>query len=344
MTPTSSPTARLASTTPDHRDDRREGGRWTPLQAAKNHALYAAAHALLFLLRPLSTPSLRRLGRTLGRALYVAGLSPRRIALENLARVYPEKTLHERRALASRAYAQLGSYLGDTVAQLHRRDPFVPLAFEDGSREVLEDALREGHGVLFASAHLGPWERVAGSLVRHGFPLTTLARESYDPRFVGLYDKLRAGVGVRAIYRGSAVAPLQIVRTLRRGGLLGVPMDLRSRVTSVDAPFLGSLAKTPVGPARIALRTGCSVVVGTAVPALVDPRDDSFDCPLALRVTRIPSADLTATIPGEIELTRRVNDELSARIRAFPEAWVWMHPRWGALSDENTAPSLKETR
>jgi KDO2-lipid IV(A) lauroyltransferase len=322
--------------------DTREGGRWTRAQTLKNHVLYAVVRVLLFILRPLSLRALEALGRVLGRTLYIAGFSPRRIAMENLARAYPDLTLEGRRALAARAYVQLGAYLGQTVSQLLRPARFAPLAFEPGSREVLEEALGpkgpNGHpqrGVLFASAHLGPWEKVAGSLVRHGFALTTVARESYDPRFLKLYDGLRACVGVRSIYRGHPSAPLQIVRALKRGGLLGIPMDLRSRVSSIEVPFLGVPASTAVGPARIALRTGARVVVGTAVPSADRGTlgGSASSPPLSLRVTHIPTDDLEAGDAGELELTRRLNLELSARIRELPEAWVWMHPRWTATED-----------
>lgn len=315
--------------------DRREGGEWTALQTVKNQAIYAGARTLLLGLSPLPAPWLRALGRGLGQALHFIGLSPRRLALENLARAYPDLPLEERRTLARRAYRQLGSYLGGAVAQLLRPGRFAPIPFEEGSREVLTAALGRGDGVLFASAHLGPWEQVAGSLVHHGFPLTTIARESYDPRFVRLYETLRGRVGVRSIYRGSSTAPIQIVRTLRGGGLLGVPMDLRSRVPSVEAPFLGELASTPVGPARIALRTGASVVVGTVVPAAGPRGSSAIDPPLALRVSLVQTEDLRADAPGERTLTERLNAELSRRIRAFPEGWVWMHPRWGPASGKN---------
>jgi KDO2-lipid IV(A) lauroyltransferase len=328
--------------------DRREGGAWTPWQAAKNHILYVAVRALLLVLRPLPASWLRALGACLGRALYRVGGSPRRVALANLERAYPGLSLVERRALAWRAYAQLGSYLGDTVAQLLGPARFVPLSFEEGSRQVLEDAVARGAGVIFVSAHLGPWERVAGSLVRHGFPLTTLARESYDPRFIRLYDRLRASVGVRSVYRGGASAALAVVRTLRRGGVLGVPMDLRSRVPSVQVPFLGVLAPTPVGPARIALRTGASVVVGTAVPvrrgAQGMPSVRPAEPDLVLRVTRIETTDLLADPAGEQQLTRRLNDAISSRIRDFPEGWVWMHPRFEPTPAENSAPSSRQNR
>lgn len=122
-----------------------------------------------------------------------------------------------------------------------------------------------------------------------------------------------------------------MLRALRAGGMLGIPMDIASRVPSVDVPLLGSLARTPVGPARLALRTAAAVVVGTAAPndLACSARDD--DAPRhAISATRILSADLAADADGERLLTTRINDELSRRILALPEEWVWMHPRWAA--------------
>lgn len=302
-------------------------------QTVKNQVIYVTVRTVLFILWPLPVRALELLGRGLAFGVYLLGIAPRRVALENLERVYPALPEGERRALALRVYLHLGTYLGATVADVLRPGRRAPLPFEEGSREVLTAALGEGTGVLFASAHLGPWEQVGSSLVRHGFPLTTLARESYDPRFMQLYDRLRGRAGVRAIYRGSASSAPAILRTLRRG-LLGAPMDLRSRVASIEAPFLGHPARTAVGPARLALRTAVPVVVGTAMRQRAGQ--------VVLRVTRIRTDDLVRGAPGEEELTRRLNDEIATRIRAFPEGWVWMHPRWvpgEAAPDANSAPS-----
>jgi lauroyl/myristoyl acyltransferase len=97
-------------------------------------------------------------------------------------------------------------------------------------------------------------------------------------------------------------------------------MDLRSRVPCCQAPFLGHEAPTPIGPARIALRTGAAVVVGTAAP--------SPEGGLVVTATRIATHDVPRDLPGAVELTRRINAELSRRILALPRAWVWMHERW----------------
>jgi Kdo2-lipid IVA lauroyltransferase/acyltransferase len=300
--------------------DLREGEAWTAPQTLKNGLLFFAARAALGLLAPLPASWLRALGRALGRLLYFSLRGTRRLVEHNLARALPRLTAEERGAIARGVYVELGGHLGDTVALLSPRHALAPLPIHPRSRKILDSALAEGKGVVFVSAHLGPWERVAGSLVAAGIPLTTLAREGYDPRFTKLFEKLRQKLGVEAIYRGSPGAPVRIVRALRRGRLLGAPMDLESRVPSVVCPFLGSPARTAVGPARIALRTGAAVVVGTVAPAGAGG--------LQITATRLDTTGHDGGPEGERALTMALNEELSRRIRAFPTGWVWMHPRW----------------
>ncbi len=290
--------------------------KWGRAQTLKNEAIYALVRLAVASCSLASPRLLRTLGRSLGRLAHGICRHARKTALANISRAMPDLSEVERRRLVSRVFSRLGEHLGDTVAMLRPGAKLDVLPFEATERAVLDRARAEGHGVVFASAHLGPWERVAATLVEHGVPLTTIAREPYDPRLTAIYDALRAPRGVRAIYRGSPGAATRIVRVLRQGGVLGMPMDLKSRVPSIDAPFLGQSAATPVGPARIALRMGAAVVVGTCAP------ND------AVTMTRIPTADLSADAKSEHILTARINEALSARILAMPDAWVWMHERF----------------
>lgn len=305
---------------PSDRRDLREGGEWTTLQRSKNDALWLLASLALLATRPLPLFALRALGRALGRTAHLLVGGARRTARDNVARVFPELGTQARHALVRRCFLSMGELLAETVAMLRSKGCPPLLLVSPEARTVLDEARAEGHGVLFASAHLGPWERVAASLVAAGVPLVALVRESYDPRFSGLYERLRGGHGVRVVWRASPGAAARILRTLRRGGVLGVPMDLRSRVPSCDAPFLGHPAPTAVGPARIALRARAPVVVGTAAPGP--------DGSLVVTATRIASSDLSRDDEGARELTGRINAELSRRILALPHAWVWMHDRW----------------
>jgi KDO2-lipid IV(A) lauroyltransferase len=302
--------------------DLRQGGEWTILQRSKNDVLWWLASLALIAARPLPLVALRALGRALGRTAHLVVRSARRTARDNVARVYPGLGTRAQHDLVRRCFLSMGELLAETVAMLRTKDAPPLLLVSDDAQSVLDSARAEGRGVLFASAHLGPWERVAASIVAAGVPLVALVRESYDPRFSGLYERLRGRHGVRVVWRGRPGAAARILRTLRGGGVLGVPMDLRSRVPSCDAPFLGHPALTAVGPARIALRARAAVVVGTAAPGP--------DGSLVVTATRIDSSDLTRDEGGALELTRRINGELSRRILALPHAWVWMHERWVA--------------
>ena len=301
--------------------DIREGGSWSLSQRAKNDALWALASLALAATRSLPRDAMRRLGRALGLLAHAVARPARRTALSNVMRVFPDLDPSRRDALVRRCFVTLGELLGDTVASLHSsRVPTPPLEVTRRALELMTEARAEGRGVVFASAHLGPWERVAASLVAAGVPLVTMARESYDPRFNKLYEDLRGRQGVGMVWRATPSAAGRMLRTLRAGHVLGVPMDLRSRVASREVPFLGHAASTAVGPARLALRARAPVVVGTAAPGEAED--------LVVTATRIETGDLAADDDGTLELTRRINAELSDRILALPHAWVWMHDRW----------------
>jgi KDO2-lipid IV(A) lauroyltransferase len=267
----------------------------------------------------VSPRRLRKAGTLLGRIAFHVARRARRIAEENVARVFPELDPAARRALVLRNFENLGGLLGE-VATLTSGRPLPSLSVGEGAGELLDAMAESGRGVLLVSAHLGNWERVAHALVGRGLPLTTIAREAYDPRFLPWYARVRGPVEV--IYRGAAGASTRIVRVLRRGRVLGIPMDLRSRVASAPVAFLGHAAPTPIGPARLALRTGARVVVVTLAPTA------RSEHPFEITATPIETGDLAAGQDGELRLTERLNDELSARIRQMPDAWLWPHERW----------------
>ncbi len=293
----------------------------------KNDAIWVLASLALAAARLMPAGLRGGLGGLLGELAHITAGRQRRLALANVARALPDLDPSARRALVRRCFRTLGELLGETVGPLGGARALGRLPITSEAGETLERARREGRGVLFASAHLGPWERVAASIAATGIPFTVLTRDSYDPRFSRAQNRMRRSAGIRVIRRTSGLptsAGLGVVRALRRGEVVGVAMDLRSRVASCDAPFLGTAASTAVGPARIALRTGAPVVVGSAAPEGCGSMDR-----LVVTATRIATEDLVDCPDGALELTARINAELSRRILAIPHAWVWMHARWG---------------
>jgi KDO2-lipid IV(A) lauroyltransferase len=301
--------------------DVREGGHWSVQQRFKNDVLWWLAVGTIETFGRLPRRALEAVGAMLGSCAHLALREARETALRNVALALPELGGSERRALVARTFRTLGRALGETVSFLHA-PAIPPLAFANGARAALHAAVERGRGVVLASAHLGPWERVAATLHAENIGFSAVARDPYDPRFLRIYERLRGGT---TIYRGQRGSAMRLVRTLRRGGVLGIPMDLASRVPSIRVAFFGHPADTPVGPARLALRTRAEVIVG--VPTR-NPSNGEYQ----LAIDPIATDDLDTSAMSEWLLSTRINELLSARIRAVPDAWPWMHKRWGVQS------------
>lgn len=288
--------------------DVRLGGSWSSRQRQKNNLIYHTAMLCVSLLSRLSRPTLWALGRAVGTAIWAVWPEARRRTARGLSWRGGSAVPTSPRAVL----AGLGEVLFDTLA-LTRRSPHQRSGFtvDAASRAVLAAAVAEGRGVVFATAHLGGWERMAACLVEEGFPIATVARESYDPRFHVLYDQLRTQRGIRALYRGKPGFATSVVRVLRGGSVLGFPMDVAGRgVRTVRVPFFGGERDLPVGPATLALRTGAALVVGTPSRPVT--------CGGGIRVERV-------LVRGSAEaLTSELAAVLAARIDALPTEWPWM--------------------
>jgi Kdo2-lipid IVA lauroyltransferase/acyltransferase len=308
--------------------DVREGGTWTPRQRLKNDALYALVRVATAIVRRAPRAVVALLCRALGVVAWALLGKERGLVRARLAAGL-EQPIAGRRVRA--VFLAAGDVLADTIALLDARERAGrTMTMDAASRAVFRDALAEGRGVVYVAAHLGPWERMAALLVEEGFPVATVARESYDPRLTALYERLRAPRGVRSIYRGRPGAATAIVRELRAGRAVGFLIDLPSRVRSIRAPLFGVEASIPIGAARIALARGAAIVVGTPVPSNTEGR-------LQLLVERVTTDDLAPGPASEETLTLRLARALEARIAARPEAWLGLFAPLRARDAEPTA-------
>jgi len=302
-----------------HRNDVRKGQVWTRRQRVKNDLVWLSAMAALALVRMVPRRWLPAAGRRLGLLLHRLLASARHRANCNVALCHPDWTDRQCADFVRDNFSTLGEDLADTVALLDPREPADrTIELPASSSRVLAEALSRGKGVVYITAHLGPWERMAAVLAARGFPISTVARESYDPRFDALYDRLRRPRGVDALYRGREGVPVAIVRALRNNRVVGFPIDLPGRIPTVPVELLGQASKLPIGPARIALRTGAPIVVGTPAPGP--------DGKLRIHIAPLDTEGLASGASGESSLAQLMADALSERIRALPHHWIWMHP------------------
>jgi KDO2-lipid IV(A) lauroyltransferase len=265
------------------------------------------------------------IGRAIGRLAHLLAGRERRRARRQIADALGIPVAGKRAALLVRGvFAHLGIGAVELARTLRSLDRAPRVELPAASRRALDQALATGRGVLFATGHIGNWELMAIELARLGYPIATVAKESYDPRFTALIDRFRARAGITAINRGRPGASTAMLRALKQGGVLGMLIDQDTRVPSVFVPFFGREASTPVGAAKVALHSKAAVVVGS-----IRRRSDGS------HVIRIEPCALPA---DETAATAKLSRALEQRIRQRPSQWVWIHDRWKTRPEQLPLP------
>jgi Kdo2-lipid IVA lauroyltransferase/acyltransferase len=282
----------------------------------RDDIVYGGLLLLARLARALPLRTGLSLGRGLGRLAWHVVRRERNKALRHLAAAFPERTEAERRRIARAMFRHLGESIFE-IAWIPRLNPAaLARTTEIHGIENLREAVEAGRGVVLFTGHCGNWEWLCAVIALSGFQLNPIAREIDDPRLNEFITGIRASQGAKTIGRGSSASAKEMLQTLRRGEILGVLIDQSIRADSVELPFFGRPAPTPVGAARIAVRAGAAVLTA------FDERRDGR------HIVRFDRWRPTSRGDDPGELTAAMHRTIEEQIARRPEQWVWMHDRW----------------
>lgn len=291
---------------------------------------YALFRAVARLFRGLTPAGLERWSRRVGRLARLLLPRRHRTALRNLRIAFPQlpKAEHERIARACWDH-----YARTTLEYLHGIDaPFEETArrFDfEGPKDAMFAEFESGN-VMVVTAHLGNWE-MAGSLA--GLvdrELVAVARRLDNVRIDEHLTRGRTRAGIRIIDRRHAAR--ELIRTLDGGGLVAMVADQAVKPREgILAPFLGRPAWTTNAPARLALRFETPIYCIYSIP-----EGDRFRLVIDPPIRPSELAPEQRTVEW---ITTAINDRISARIRQYPELWLWMHDRFKGVPVDSSAGS-----
>jgi KDO2-lipid IV(A) lauroyltransferase len=179
----------------------------------------------------------------------------------------------------------------------------------------VEAALRQGRGVLFATAHFGNWELSAYAYALLAAPMDVVVRPLDNPSIDALVERRRGLSGNRAI--GKREYARAILKSLAANRAVGILVDQNSAAAEgVFVDFFGVKACAGVGFAKLAARSGAAVIPGFAVWEKAEKR-------YVLRF--LPRVEITGDAERD---TQAVQSALERAIRQYPDQWLWIHRRW----------------
>ena len=292
-----------------------------------HHVEAALVDALFAIARRGKVAQTRAFCERVGVFAHAMGLR-RRVAEENLAFAFPEKSDAERAAILLEHYRELGRVAGEyaRLPELVHAPPGETIARIDGVEGL--EALR-GKGALLLSGHFGSFELVGAALARFN-PVDFIVKPLSNTLVEKRIERLRRDAGLGLVPTGPGVRA--VFRTLRAGRWVGILADQDARRHGVFVPFFGRLASTPEGPARLALATGAAIVIGT------DHRESDGRHVIRLDPPYFPEGPLDDA--NVLRLTAWHTAALEQRIRESPASWFWLHRRWKSVKvDAASEPS-----
>lgn len=282
---------------------------------------------LLSGLYALSPRAQAALGAGLGRCLFFLGIR-RRVTLDNLQLAFPELSFAQRKAIAQGAYENMARVALEALGSHRLSDEAMQQRLRFENLEKLEEARKEGKGVLLATAHFGNWETLACGLARRGYPLSVVARPLKGALNARIIENRRLA-GMKFIMPRGAVQ--NVVATLREQGVVLQLIDQSIPAPhGVFVPFFGRMASTTPGLSIAAQRSLAPVLVvkmhreGDAIRVV-------FEGPYPLPSTGDARADVHAHVAT-------LTSALEQHIRAHPDGWLWLHRRWKVAPPSHTLP------
>jgi KDO2-lipid IV(A) lauroyltransferase len=263
----------------------------------------------------------RLVGAGIGRLAFALFGRLRRVGLRNLRMAYPDASDGDRLATLRGVYRNLGWLLAE-FCQMRRysREQAGDFIEYEGLDRYLS-ARDLGRGVLVLTGHLGAWELSSFYHSLAGMPMGLVIRRLDNPLVDEFVNRIRCLHGNRVIHKDDFARGL--ISSMRAGETVGILMDTNmTPPQGVFVPYFGLLACTAAGLARIALKTGASVIPGFL---LWDEVRGKYILRWGEVIEPVRSGDAEA---DALANTALYTATIERYVREYPDQWLWMHRRW----------------
>lgn len=251
----------------------------------------------------------------------------RRAVMSNLRTVYggdvPERELRKRARwvfrTSSRNFWDLAS-----LPRLDRERLEAMHYVDEGSWELIDEAMAKGAGAILISAHMGAFDFIGQYVLtgRHR-PLVLTSSTVPDYLFAGV-THWRSSLGIRLEVVNSH-SLRHIVQAMRKGEFVAMVGDRTFGAKGYPVEFFGKQTTLPVGAVKLARETGAPLIPVFAYRKSIRHRTHEFYFrifePIYIEKTKNRELDVAVGM-------KRVVAVLEDAIRRAPEQWVMFQPVW----------------
>lgn len=243
----------------------------------------------------------------------------RRISVENILKCKVAACEADARRIAKKSFCHFAGHICEAlfaskvVNEANWREHFD---FSDADPEALDLLLeRIDTPILIVSGHHGCWE-AATHIIPFRRPMIAIARVMDNPILRRWMKKHSFRGSVTVISKNNGLNAAVLEQWRRERSALTILSDQHTYGGAM-LKFFGRPARTVTSAARLAMRFGVPMVVGSFV------RTGPYKYRAVSGKPLFFSKDADRN-----EATQLINDRLEEAIRKYPEQYLWMHRRW----------------
>jgi len=241
-----------------------------------------------------------------------------------------EKSLEERQRIIKQCFMHFGRSMIELFYFLsHPKEANQKIVYE--GKEHLDQALKEGKGVIVVTAHFGNFPLMMLGFAQDGYKVHTLARPARDQALEAYLLKKRKEVGVgtiHAIPRRECVA--NTLKALRNNEIVFILVDQNfGERGGVYVDFFGQKAATGTGPVVFARRAKAPIIPMFMMRQKDDTHKVIIEEPIVLEEGEDDKTTMAKNMSSITSLIERY-------IRRYPQEWAWMHRRWKSQPSSKT--------
>ena len=281
--------------------------------------------ALFWLIRCIPVRLAGALGAGIGRTTFYLLKRHRCIAINNISRIYPEKSKSWRTITARESFAELGRTVFELPHVFLRSKDFLLSRVNVENEAIFRDAMQRKEGVFIAASHHSNWEFGALMFSTLGYDSTIIYRPMHNNILEDYLKARRERFGAKMISRNSGLRWLP--KALKQGTSIAVMID-QHMSQGTPIPFLGHMANSTTMPAPFIHRQQ-TPIVGVAL----ERKGRAFDFTLRFWEIDLPSTTNDKKTDN-FHITQAICDSFTPVIHARPELWLWLHRRWLILESE----------
>jgi Kdo2-lipid IVA lauroyltransferase/acyltransferase len=243
-----------------------------------------------------------------------------RRARANLAYIWPDMPIAERRAIARKVLDNAGRTLIENYATTDQKTRAQNWNVHGDGLLAARAALTENRPILFVSGHFGNYQAARVAMNVRGFALGGLYRPMNNAWFNDHYVSTIEAAGGPAFSRGRR-GLAGFLRHVRAGGHGALLIDQYYGDGAI-VEFMGKPAPTALSVGEIALKFNALVI-----PIYARRLENGLDFDVLLEAPVVHSDATT--------MTQDLMDSLSAQVRERPDQWFWVHRRWKPARQED---------